>query len=159
MSIRQRRLALRTLQVFVQSGLHFSGSSGYAVPAWLGSRDSAFGELAVPLAPADVRICRREETRRVLSVSRRCASRRADIQFSGHSHQQLPQIQRCLFAIEARQTLNQRRRDDHHRIGVAIRVADQQTWPVLDRRGHEVEIHPQTGKRLGHRTIIRATRK
>lgn len=68
-----------------------------------------------------------------------------NVQASGQPHQLRAQVQLRLPAVEQLQAADQRRRNDHHGIGVMVGVADKQSRPVLDRRGHEVQVGAQAG--------------
>ena len=58
-------------------------------------------------------------------------------------HQRRAQIQVRLRPVEALQALHQRRRNDQHGVGEAVRVADEQ--PRMFRRGrrHEIQVQAQ----------------
>ena len=50
--------------------------------------------------------------------------------------------------IKAFQRPNQRRRHNQCRIGILIRVADQESWAILDGRGSEIQIHAKARQNL-----------
>lgn len=62
------------------------------------------------------------------------------------------------LAVEIPQTLHQGRRNDELDIGILVRIADEESWTVWYRRGHEIEVvsQPRQGFRHGfHHKRIR----
>ena len=117
-------------------------SSGYAPPACAGSRLGASGEF--PLA---ARFHLRE--RFVFQESRRAEGldqvlfELADLQIAGDADQHGAQVQVGLAAVKAAQALDQGRRDDQHRVGVTIGIADEKPRAVGRRRGTNVQGVPE----------------
>jgi hypothetical protein len=67
----------------------------------------------------------------------------AHVKLAGRLHKQRPQIKFGVLPIEAREALEQLRRDQKRRIGVAERVPDQESRALRIRRGHEVQLQPE----------------
>ena len=131
------------------------GSAGYADPACAGSRTGARRELAARRSSLHRREVRRPpEIPALLSVSIRCCSQLADFEFAGDPHQRRAQVQIRLLAVEALQALHQHRRNDQHRVGEPVWIADEQPRVLRRGRRHEVQIHAQAGQWIGHDFIV-----
>jgi len=73
----------------------------------------------------------------------------ADLQIAGDLDQECAQVQIGLAAVKAAQTVDQGRGDDQHGVGVAVRVADEETGPVGRRRGEKIQGRAEAGEWSG----------
>ena len=69
----------------------------------------------------------------------------ADFKLSRDPHQHRAQVELGLLAVKAGQALHQRRRNDENGVGIAERIADQESGSFLDRRRHEIQVAAQAG--------------
>ena len=123
-------------------------SSGYAPPACAGSRlgASANSLLAGRFHPREGFVFQEpggaEGVDQVLFQF-------ADLQVAGDAHQHRAQVEVRLPAVEAVQAFDQRRRDDQHRVGIAVGVADKEAWPVGRGGRNEVQGIAQAREWVG----------